>query len=208
MMKLKHKCLYCQHTASRMWNLRRHIQSVHGIEKSNSYANSDDVIPHHQSKYQPSQDEAQYGKRYKDASTKYSENDINHSTVPLDTTNTADQMIQKKEAQLFEYDSNIVEVLESKRRCFENLCSLSKWDMIRHMISDQYINLIIEACRNLSYCDEIRRRPYYNYLLILANENENVQYKRRILQEKGPEIVCLINSFILPLLARSIENVI
>ena len=103
-MKLKHKCLYCQHTASRMWNLRRHMQSVHGIEKSNSYANSDDVIPHHQSKYQPSQEEHQYGKRFKDASTQYSENDINHSTIPFDVTNTADQIIQEKEAQLFEYD--------------------------------------------------------------------------------------------------------
>ena len=82
MMKLKHKCLYCQHTTSRMWNLKRHMQSVHGIKKSNSYAKSDDGIPHYQSKYQPSQEEHQYGKRFKDASTQYSENDINHSTTP------------------------------------------------------------------------------------------------------------------------------
>ena len=106
-MKLKHKCLYCQHTTSRMWNLKRHMQSVHGIKKSNSYANSDDVIPHYQLKYQPSQEEHQYGKRFKDASTQYSENDINHSTIPLDTTNTADQIIQEKEAQLLQYDRNI-----------------------------------------------------------------------------------------------------
>lgn len=109
MMKLKHKCLYCQHTTSRMWNLERHMQSVHGIKKSNSNANSDDVIPHYQLKYQPSQEEHQYGKRFKDASTQYSENDINHSTIPLDTTNTADQIIQEKEPQLFEYDRNIYE---------------------------------------------------------------------------------------------------
>ena len=109
MMKLKHKCLYCQHTASRMWNLKRHMQSVHGIKISNNYANSDDVIPHHQSKYQPSQEEHQFGKRFKDASTQYSENDINHSTIPHDATNTADQIIQEKEAQLFEYDRNIYE---------------------------------------------------------------------------------------------------
>ena len=83
MMKLKHKCLYCQHTTSRMWNLKRHMQSVHGIKKSNSYAKSDDGIPHYQSKYQPSQEEHQYGKRFKDASTQYLENDINHSTIPL-----------------------------------------------------------------------------------------------------------------------------
>ena len=68
-----------------------------------------DVIPHYQSKYQPSQEEHQYGKRFKDASTQYSENDINHSTIPLDATNTADQIIQEKEAQLFEYDRNIYE---------------------------------------------------------------------------------------------------
>ena len=108
-MKLKHKCLYCQQTASRMWNLKRHMQSVHGIKKSNSNANSDDVIPHYQSKYQPSQEEHQYGKRFKDASTQYSENDINHSTIPHDTTNTADQIIQEKEAQSFEYYRNIYE---------------------------------------------------------------------------------------------------
>ena len=85
------------------------MQSVHCIQKSNNYANSDDVIPHHQSKYQPSQEEHQYGRRYKDASTQYSENDINHSTIPHDATNTADQIIQEKEAQLFEYDRNIYE---------------------------------------------------------------------------------------------------
>ena len=107
MMKLKHKCLYCQHTTSRMWNLKRHMQSVHGIQKTNNYANSDDVIPHYQSKYQPSQEEHQYGKRFKDASTQYSENDINHSTIPLVVTNTADQIIQQP--QLFEYDRNIYE---------------------------------------------------------------------------------------------------
>ena len=108
-MKLKHKCLYCQHTTSRMWNLKRHMQSVHDIKKSNSYAKSDDGIPHYQSKYQPSQEEHQYGKRFQDASTQYSENDINHSTIPLDATNTGDQIIQEKEAQLFEYDRNIYE---------------------------------------------------------------------------------------------------
>ena len=108
-MKPKHKCLYCQHTASRMWNLKRHMQSVHGIQKTNNYVNSDDVIPHYQSKYQPSQEEHQYGKRFKDASTQYSENDINHSTIPYDATNTADQKSQEKEAQLFEYDRNIYE---------------------------------------------------------------------------------------------------
>ena len=108
-MKLKHKCLYCQHTTSRMWNLKRHMQSVHDIKKSNSYAKSDDGIPHYQSKYQPSQEEHQYGKRFNDASTQYSENYINHSTIPLVVTKTADQIIQEKEAQFIEYDRNIYE---------------------------------------------------------------------------------------------------
>ena len=85
------------------------MQSVHGIKKSNSYANSDDVIPHYQSKYQPCQEEHQYGKRFKDASTQYSENDFDHSTIPVDATNTVDQILQEKEAQLFEYDRNIYE---------------------------------------------------------------------------------------------------
>ena len=39
-------------------------------------------IINYQSNYQPSQEEHQYGKRFKDASTQYSENDINHSTTP------------------------------------------------------------------------------------------------------------------------------
>merc|ERR1711989_74609 len=73
------------------------------------WIDSDDGIPHYQSKYQPSQEEHQYGKRFQDASTQYSENDINHSTIPLDATNTGDQIIQEKEAQLFEYDRNIYE---------------------------------------------------------------------------------------------------
>ena len=34
-------------------------------------------------------------------------NDINHYTIPLVVTNTADQIIQEKEAQLLEYDRNI-----------------------------------------------------------------------------------------------------
>ena len=66
-----------------------------------------DVIPHYQSKYEPSQEKHQYGKRFKDASTQYLENDINHSTIPLVATNTADQIIQQP--QLFEYDRNIYE---------------------------------------------------------------------------------------------------
>ena len=32
---------------------------------------------------------------------------LNHSTIPLVVTNTADQIIQEKEAQLLEYDRNI-----------------------------------------------------------------------------------------------------
>ena len=116
------------------WNVKKHVENIHGIK---NYGNANikrvnidqqnmrqpeihtksecpiqhqhDVIPHYQSKYQPSQEEHQYGKRFKDASTQYSENDINHSTIPHDTTNTADQIIQEKEAQLFEYDRNIYE---------------------------------------------------------------------------------------------------
>ena len=160
-MKSKYQCPFCQYMSLKKWNIKKHVNNVHGIRNypngsiqranidhqnmrqpefhtksecpihsseyksiqqhqqtfddvhgikiSNNYANSDDVIPHHQSKYQPSQEEHQYGKRFKDASTQYSENDFNHSTIPHDTTNTADQIIQEKEAQLFEYYRNIYE---------------------------------------------------------------------------------------------------
>ena len=177
---------------------------IHTSQYRSIQEHQHDDIPHYQSKYQPSQEDHQYGKRFKDATTQYSENDINHSTIPLYATNTADQIIQ--EPQFSEYDRNVVEVLETKKRFFMDLCSLSKWDMIRHMISDQYINIIIEACHNLTHYDVIRRKPYYKYITILANNNEDVQYKRRILQEKGPEILYLINSLILPLIENELKN--
>ena len=177
---------------------------IHTSQYRSIQEHQHDDIPHYQSKYQPSQEDHQYGKRFKDATTQYSENDIKHSTIPLYATNTADQIIQ--EPQFSEYDRNVVEVLETKKRFFMDLCSLSKWDMIRHMISDQYINIIIEACHNLTHYDVIRRKPYYKYITILANNNEDVQYKRRILQEKGPEILYLINSLILPLIENELKN--
>ena len=89
------------------WNVKKHVENIHGIK---NYGNANikrvnidqqnmrqpeihtksecpiqhqhDVIPHYQSKYQPSQEDHQYSKRFKDASTQYSENDINHSTAP------------------------------------------------------------------------------------------------------------------------------
>ena len=82
---------------------------IHTSQYRSIQEHQHDFIPHYQSKYQPSQEDHQYSKRFKDASTQYSENDINHSTIPLDATNTADQIIQEKEAQLFEYDRNIYE---------------------------------------------------------------------------------------------------
>ena len=82
---------------------------IHTSQYRSIQEHQHDDIPHYQSKYQPSKEEHQYGQRFKDASTQYSENDINHSTIPFDVTNTADQIIQEKEAQLFEYDRNIYE---------------------------------------------------------------------------------------------------
>ena len=89
------------------WNVKKHVKNVHGIKNfSNTnikkvnidqqnmrqpeihtksecpIQHQHDVIPHYQSKYQPSQEDHQYSKRFKDASTQYSENDINHSTAP------------------------------------------------------------------------------------------------------------------------------
>ena len=116
------------------WNVKKHVENIHGIK---NYGNANikrvnidqqnmrqpeihtksecpiqhqhDVIPHYQSKYQPSQEAHQYSKRFKDASTQYSKNDINNSTIPLVVTKTADQIIQEKETHLFEYDRNIYE---------------------------------------------------------------------------------------------------
>ena len=204
MMKLKHKCLYCQQTASRMWNLKRHMQSVHGIKKSNSYANSDDVIPHYQSKYQPSKEEHQYGQRFKDASTQYSEND---STIPLVVTNTANEIMQEKQAEI-EYYKNIIESLESKKKYFIDLCSLSKSDVQNYMrqCSDKDIQLICEACQRLHLYDDLKRDSLYKFIIALADKNVKVPYKRYILESVGAELLPLIRSFIIPLLVETIEK--
>ena len=134
-MESKYQCPYCKYMSLKKWNVKKHVRNVHRIKNfpnanikianidqqnmrqppcpihSSEYRSNQeqqhDVIPHYQSKYQPSQEEHQYGKRFKDASTQYSENDINHSTIPLVVTNTVDQIIQEKEAQLLEYDRNI-----------------------------------------------------------------------------------------------------
>ena len=134
-MESKYQCPYCKYMSLKKWNVKKHVKNVHGIKNfpnaniktanidpqnirhppcsihSSDYRSNQeqqhDVIPHYQSKYEPSQEKHQYGKRFKDASTQYLENDINHSTIPLVATNTADQIIQQP--QLFEYDRNIYE---------------------------------------------------------------------------------------------------
>ena len=168
---------------------------------------------------------------FKDASTQYSENDINHSTIPLDTTNTADQIIQEKEAQLFEYDrkydeakprheimqekqaeieyyKNIIESLESKKKYFIDLCSLSKSDVQNYMrqCSDKDIQLICEACQRLHLYDDLKRDSLYKFIIALADKNVKVQYKRYILDSVGAELISLIQYFILPLLKETIEK--
>ena len=82
---------------------------IHSSEYRSNQEQQHDFITHYQPNYQPSQEEHQYGKRFKDASTQYLEKDINHSTIPLNATNTGDQIIQEKEAQFIEYDRNIYE---------------------------------------------------------------------------------------------------
>ena len=136
-MKSKYQCPYCQYISLKKWNIERHVKNIHcmknfldrnnvkpNIETQNTRQPScpihsseyrsnqeqqHDFITHYQPNYQPSQEEHQYGKRFNVASTQYSENDINHSTIPLVVTNTADQIIQEKEAQFIEYDRNIYE---------------------------------------------------------------------------------------------------
>ena len=246
-MNPKYKCLYCQYTASRLWNLKRHLQSVHCNNKLNDCGNSDDIIQHHQYKYQQSQEQHQ-SLPYKKASSmrqpefhtksecsihpseyrsiqqhqqtfdeeqksRNGSNQFQGYHITYDETKSRDEIIQEKQQQLFEYDKNIVEDkydenLEIRRRYFIDLCSLNEWDIIRHMseCSDKYISVICEACDNLLLNKEIRRKPWYEYITVLANENENIQYKRRILQEKGIELVYLINTLILPSLMKTIKH--
>ena len=110
-MESKYQCPYCQYMSLKKWNIDRHVKNIHRVknfpDRNNVKLNIDpqnirqlpcpihssdyrpnqeqqhDVIPYYHSKYQPSQEEHQYGKRFKDASTQYLENDINHSTIPL-----------------------------------------------------------------------------------------------------------------------------
>ena len=124
-MKSKYQCPYCQYISLKKWNIERHVKNIHcmknfpdrnnvkpNIESQNTRQPS---CPIHSSEYRSNQQHQhdviphQYGKRFKDASTQYSENDINHSKIPLVVTNTADQIIQEKDAQLFEYDRNTYE---------------------------------------------------------------------------------------------------
>ena len=90
-------------------NIRKPSCRIHSSDYKSNQEQQHDVIQHYQSKYQQSPEEHQYGKRFKDASTQYSKNDINHSTIPLVVTKTADQIIEEKETHLFEYDRNIYE---------------------------------------------------------------------------------------------------
>ena len=135
MMESKYQCPFCKYMSLKKWNVERHVKNIHWVKNSPNRNNvkpninpkmisqppcpihsseyrsnqeqQHDFITHYQPNYQPSQEEHQYGKRFNDASTQYSENDINHYTIPLVVTNTADQIIQEKEAQLLEYDRNI-----------------------------------------------------------------------------------------------------
>ena len=134
-MKSKYQFPHCQYMSLKKWNVERHVKNIHWVKNfpnrnnvkpninpkmisqppcpihSSEYRSNQeqqhDVIPNYQSKYEQSQEEHPYGKRFKDASTQDSENDINHSTIPLYATNTADQIIKENKAQLFEHDRNI-----------------------------------------------------------------------------------------------------
>ena len=107
-MESKYQCPFCKYMSLKKWNVKKHVKNVHGIKNfpnanikianidpqnirhppcsihSSDYRSNQeqqhDVIPHYQSKYEPSQEKHQYGKRFKDVSTQYSENHINHST--------------------------------------------------------------------------------------------------------------------------------
>ena len=130
-MKSKYQCPHCQYMSLKKWNVERHVKNIHWVKNSPNRNNvkpninpkmiSQPPCPIHSSEnrsnqeqqltfnYQTSQEEHQHGKRFKDVSTQYSENDINLSTIPLVVTNTVDQIIQEKEVQLSEYDRNIYE---------------------------------------------------------------------------------------------------
>ena len=226
-MKSKYKCPFCQYMSLKKWNIKKHVNNVHGIRnypngsiqranKNNQNMRQPEFCtkcecPNHSSEYRSIQ---QHKQTFDDEQK--SRNGLNQFQghhVTYDGTISRDEIIQEKQQQLFEYDKNIVEDkydenLEIRRRYFIDLCSLNEWDIIRHMseCSDKNINVICEACDNLLLNKEIRRKPWYEYITVLANENENIQYKRRILQEKGIELVYLINTLILPSLMKTIKR--
>ena len=132
-MESKYQCPYCQYMSLKKWNIERHVKNVHRVKNfhdrnsvkpnidpqnirkpscrihSSDYKSNQeqqhDVIQHYQSKYQQSPEEHQYGKRFKDASTQYLEND--HSTNPLAVTKPRHEIIQHP--QFSEYHRNIYE---------------------------------------------------------------------------------------------------
>ena len=234
-MESKYQCPYCQYMSLKKWNIDRHVKNVHRVKNfhdrnsvkpnidpknirkpscrihSSDYKSNQeqqhDVIPNYQSKYQPSQEEHQYGKRFKDASTQDSENDINHSTIPLVVTNTANEIMQEKQSEI-EYYRNIVESLESKKKYFIDLCSLSESDMQNYMrqCPDKDIQLICEACQRLHLYDDLKRDSLYKFIIALADKNVKVPYKRYILVSVGAELLSLIRYLIIPLLNETIEK--
>ena len=71
---------------------------------------------------------------------------------------------------------------------------------------DKDINLICKACQRLCHYDELKRDSLHKFIIVLADANEKVQYKRYILECVGAELLSLIRSFIIPLLIETIEQ--
>ena len=89
---------------------------------------------------------------------------------------------------------------------FKALRGLPKNELKKYIATceDQLIHVICEACFNLCHHhalkDDTERDPLNVYLKKLANKKVPVEYKRKILQKIGAEIVSIINSSVLLLL--------
>ena len=214
-MESKYQCPYCQYMSLKKWNIDRYVKNVHGI-KDFPYGNdvssnidhqniNQPTYGNHSSEYRSIQEQQQsfsHDQKSRNISTQCPDHHITY-----DETKPRHEIMQENQAEI-EYYRNTIDSLESKKKYFIDLCSLSKSDMQNYMrqCSDKDIHLICEACQRLHLYDDLKGDSLYKFIIALADKNVKVQYKRYILDSVGAELISLIRYFIIPLLKETIEK--
>ena len=216
-MKSKYQCPHCQYMSLKKWNVERHVKNIHGIknlpDENNAKMNIDPQnirqppYPIHSTQCRSNQEQQQTFSQDQDMKFRNVSTQCQYHHITHDEAKSRDEIMQEKQLEI-EFYRNIVETLESKKKYFTELCSLSKSDMQNFMsqCQDNDIQLICEACQRLCLYHDLKRDSLYKFIVALAHKNVKVQYKRYILESVGAELLPLIRSFIIPLLVETIEK--